>query len=115
MRRPTFSRLNSGSLNLQNNAGMGFGQGGNHTGTSTFVQNGGSVTFFSDAGSTLGGTGSLNLGNGGSTGTYAYHLNGGTLDDPVHFEGRHGSERLLQLQRRHSHRGPEAPPPSCKA
>lgn len=74
--------LNSGSLNLQNNAGMGFGQGGNHTGASTFVQNGGSVTFFSDAGSNVGGTGSLNLGNGGSTGTYAYDLNGGTLTTP---------------------------------
>ncbi len=75
--------LNSGSLNLQNNAGIGFGQGGNHTGTSTFVQNGGSVTFFSDGGSTVGGTGSLNLGNGGSTGTYAYNLNGGTLTTPA--------------------------------
>lgn len=75
--------LNSGSLNLQNNAGIGFGQGGNHTGTSTFVQNGGSVTFFSDAGFNVGGTGSLNLGNGGSTGTYAYNLNGGTLTTPA--------------------------------
>jgi autotransporter-associated beta strand protein len=74
--------LNSGSLNLQNNAGIGFGQGGNHTGTSTFIQNGGSVTFFSDAGFNVGGTGSLNLGNGGSTGTYAYDLNGGTLTTP---------------------------------
>lgn len=74
--------LNSGSVNLQNNAGIGFGQGGNHTGTSTFTQNGGSVTFFSDAGFNVGGTGSLNLGNGGSTGTYAYDLNGGTLTTP---------------------------------
>ncbi len=74
--------INSGSLNLQNNAGIGFGQGGNHTGTSTFIQNGGTVTFFSDGGTTAGGTGSLNLGNGGSTGTYAYNLNGGTLTAP---------------------------------
>jgi autotransporter-associated beta strand protein len=74
--------VNSGSVNLQNNAGIGFGQGGNHTGTSTFTQNGGTVTFFSDGGTTAGGTGSLNLGNGGSTGTYAYNLNGGTLTTP---------------------------------
>jgi autotransporter-associated beta strand protein len=72
----------SGSLNLQNNASMGFGQGGNHTGASTFTQNGGTVTFFSDAGSTVGGTGSVNLGNGGSIGSYAYNLNGGTLTTP---------------------------------
>jgi autotransporter-associated beta strand protein len=75
--------LNSGSVNLQNNASIGFGQGGNHTGTSTFTQNGGSVTFFSDAGVTIGGSGSLNLGNGASTGTYAYNLNGGTLTIPT--------------------------------
>jgi autotransporter-associated beta strand protein len=74
--------LNSGSVNLQNNAAIGFGQGGNHTGTSTFTQNGGAVTFFSDGGTTIGGTGSLNLGNGGSTGNYAYNLNGGTLTIP---------------------------------
>lgn len=71
--------LNSGSVNLQNNAGIGFGQGGNHSGTSTIAQNGGSLTFFSDGGTTAGGTGILNLGNGASTGTYAYNLNGGTL------------------------------------
>lgn len=74
--------VNSGSVNLQNNASIGYGQGGNHTGVSTFTQNGGTVTFFSDAGFTVGGTGSVNLGNGGSTGTYAYNLNGGTLTTP---------------------------------
>ena len=74
--------VNSGSVNLQNNASISFGQGGNHSGTSTFTQNGGTVTFFSDGGSTAGGTGSVNLGNGGSTGTYAYNLNGGTLTAP---------------------------------
>ena len=74
--------LNYGSVNLLNNAGIGFGQGGNHSGTSTFTQNGGSVTLFSDGGITAGGTGSLNLGNGGSTGTYAYNLSGGTLTTP---------------------------------
>ncbi|MEY4243510.1 MAG: hypothetical protein RLZZ245_1095 [Verrucomicrobiota bacterium] len=74
--------LDSGSVNLQNNAGIGFGQGGNHSGTSTIAQNGGSLTFFSDGGTTAGGTGILNLGNGASTGTYAYNLNGGTLTAP---------------------------------
>ncbi|MFO0788435.1 MAG: autotransporter-associated beta strand repeat-containing protein [Pirellulales bacterium] len=73
---------NSGVLTLQNNASIGFGQGGNHSGTSTFNQNGGTVTFYSDAGTTVGGTGSVILGNGGSTGTYVYNLNGGTLTTP---------------------------------
>ena len=74
--------VNSGSVTLQNNASISFGQGGNHSGTSAFTQNGGTVTFYSDSGSTIGGTGSLNLGNGGSTGTYTYDLNGGTLTVP---------------------------------
>ena len=79
--RNTFT-LNNGNVNLQNNASIGYGQGGNHTGTSTFLQNGGSVTFFSDAGFTVGGSGSVNLGNGGSSGTYTYNLSGGTLTAP---------------------------------
>ncbi len=79
----TFTQ-NSGSLSLQNNASIVFGVLG-HTGQSTFNQNGGTVTFFSDGGSTTGGTGALNLGSRGanswevSSGTYAYNLNGGTL------------------------------------
>src|SRR5581483_1059642 len=74
--------VNSGSVTLQNNASMLFGNGGNHSGASTFTQNGGTVAFYSDAGTTIGGTGVLNLGVGSSTGTYAYNLNGGTLTVP---------------------------------
>ena len=36
---------NSGALNLCNSAYISFGNGGNNTGTSTFNQNGGTVTF----------------------------------------------------------------------
>ena len=41
---------NSGSVTLQNNASIAFGNGGNHSGTATFNQNGGTVTFYSDSG-----------------------------------------------------------------
>ena len=77
----------AGSLNVQNNASIVFGVLG-HNGQSTFNQNGGSVTFYSDAGSTAGGTGALTLGSQGanpweiSSGTYAYNLNGGVLTVP---------------------------------
>ncbi len=74
----TFNQ-NSGSLNLQNNANILYGAGGNHSGVSTFNHNGGNVTFYSDAGTTVGGTGIIRLGQVGDTGTYAYNLNGGVL------------------------------------
>ena len=49
----------------------------------TFNQNGGNVTFYSDAGTTPGGTGILWLGKAASLGgTYTYNLNGGTLTVP---------------------------------
>lgn len=74
--------VNSGSVNLLNNSSIVFGSGGNHTGASTFTQNGGTVTLYSDGGTTVGGTGSMNMGSGGSSGTYTYNLNGGTLTVP---------------------------------
>ncbi len=73
---------NSGAINLCNNAHIGFGNGGNNSGTATFVQDGGTVTFYSDNGTTVGGTGYISLGSGGDTGTYVYYLNGGTLTVP---------------------------------
>ncbi len=49
----------------------------------TFNQNGGNVTFFSDAGVTPGGNGILWLGKAAALGgTYTYNLNGGTLTVP---------------------------------
>ena len=74
-------RHNSGALNLRNNASIVFGQNGIAGSGNAFDQNGGTVTFYSDAGITLGGTGSLNLGNAGG-GTNTYNLNGGTLTVP---------------------------------
>lgn len=80
--------LDSGTLNLQNNASLIFGVNGN-AGVATFHQNGGTVTFYADGGATVGGAGSLILGNQSgpnpweiSAGTYNYNLNGGTLVVP---------------------------------
>jgi len=79
--------LTSGVVTLQNNASIIFGLLG-HSGQSTFNQNGGTVTFYSDAGSTVGGTGGIVLGSQGvnpweiSSGTFNYNLNSGTLEMP---------------------------------
>jgi autotransporter-associated beta strand protein len=73
--------LNSGQINLLNNAEIRFGENSNNSGISAFNQNGGTVTFYSDGGTNVGGTGSLNIGNAGA-GTYTYNLNGGTLTVP---------------------------------
>jgi fibronectin-binding autotransporter adhesin len=74
--------INAGSnINLLNNASIAFGAQSNQTGTGTVNQNGGNVTFYSDGGTIVGGTGSTILGTAG-TGTYTYNLNGGTLTTP---------------------------------
>jgi autotransporter-associated beta strand protein len=73
------------TVRLQNNASIVMGAQV-HTGTSTVNQNGGAVTFYSDGGTTVGGTGRLVMGGtagwGSSSGTYTYNLNGGTLTVP---------------------------------
>jgi autotransporter-associated beta strand protein len=77
---------NTGALNLCNGAYIAYGNGGNQSGTATFNQNGGTVTFYSDNGTTVGGSGYLELGRDAgwakTSGTYTYNLNGGTLTVP---------------------------------
>ena len=70
--------MNAGSLNLLNNSQILMGVNGNQTGTTAFNHNGGDVTFYSDNGTTVGGTGNTVVGNAG-TGNHTYNLNGGTL------------------------------------
>ena len=53
--------------------------------TATITQTGGNVTFYSDAGTTVGGTGALIFDTDNPTGNtqnYRYNLNGGTLTVP---------------------------------
>lgn len=71
-------------LNLLNNANLAMGVINGGSGSGVVNQNGGAVTFYSDAGTSAGGTGGLRLGLGtGRTGTYTFNLNGGTLTTPV--------------------------------
>ncbi|HEX5220564.1 MAG TPA: autotransporter-associated beta strand repeat-containing protein [Verrucomicrobiae bacterium] len=78
--------INGGNLNLMNNTSIKMNRqtgipgalGGNEV-----IQNGGTVNFFSDAGTTLGGGGNLDLVySGAAASVNTYHLNGGTLNVP---------------------------------
>jgi autotransporter-associated beta strand protein len=72
----------SAAINLYNNQYLSLGAN-NDAAAGTFNQNGGTVTFYSDAGTTVGGNGILYLGRAGTTsGTFEYYLNGGTLTVP---------------------------------
>jgi autotransporter-associated beta strand protein len=71
--------VNSGQVNINANTDIRFATQGN-TGTNVFNLNGGAVTFFSDNGTTVGGSGVLDLHQGnGSTVNNSFNLNGGTL------------------------------------
>jgi fibronectin-binding autotransporter adhesin len=76
----TVNLSGSAQINSYNSGNIVFGSV-NTTGNGTFNQNGGTVTFYSDDGTTVGGNGQVLLGGGGS-GVYTYNLNGGTLITP---------------------------------
>jgi autotransporter-associated beta strand protein len=70
-------------INVDNNGSIAFGDvNGVATQTGVLNQNGGAITFYSDAGTTVGGSGEVNMGVGG-IGTYTYNLNAGTLTVPT--------------------------------
>lgn len=79
--------VSGGNLNLLNNSAIVFSSGnaGNNGGggTNVITQSGGAVTFYSDGGATVGGSGSLDLTFSGSTAANnTYNLNGGILIVP---------------------------------
>lgn len=75
--------INGGALNLLNNTAIKM-HGGNGNANAVVNHNAGDVTFYSDAGTTVGGTGDLNLQQtSGATNTSTYNLNGGTLTVPA--------------------------------
>ena len=79
----TVNMSGTSAINIWNNNALTLGANNNAT-NGTFNQNGGSVTLYSDAGSTAGGTGFLALGRAAvSSGTFTYNLNGGTLTVPM--------------------------------
>ena len=74
--------ITNGNLLLDNGTSLKLCRGGN-TGGNAVNQVGGNVTFYSDAGVTIGGSGNLDLNYaGGATSTNTYNLNGGTLTVP---------------------------------
>jgi autotransporter-associated beta strand protein len=79
-----YVNVSSGNLNLCYGSSLKFSAGGTTTSTTNvFTQSGGVVAYYSDGGTTLGGTGDLNLAQSGSTNANStYNLNGGTLIVP---------------------------------
>ena len=75
--------INSGNLFLENGTSIKMCRGNNNTGSNVVNQLGGAVTFYSDAGVTVGGGGNLDLNYaGGTSSSNTYNLNGGTLTVP---------------------------------
>jgi len=74
--------INSGVLNLMNNTSIKMNADGTIA-PNVVNQNGGSINFYSDAGTNFGGTGDLDLQRAGAAASVnTYNLNGGTLTVP---------------------------------
>ena len=72
----------NGNLFLENDSSLKMCRAGN-TGTNMINQVGGKITFYGDAGATIGGGGNLDLNYaGGTSSCNIYNLNGGTLTVP---------------------------------
>jgi autotransporter-associated beta strand protein len=77
--------ISGGNLNLLNNSSIKFSPGDTSATSTTNVinQSGGTITFYSNAGATVGGSGDLDLQNAGtSVCSNTYNLNGGLLIVP---------------------------------
>ncbi len=74
--------ISSGNLNLYNSSALKMNADGT-VGANVINQTGGSITFYSNAGTTVGGTGDLDLQRAGAAASNnTYHLSGGTLTVP---------------------------------
>jgi autotransporter-associated beta strand protein len=72
--------VGGGAMTLQRNSSIRFATNAGNSGTNSLTISGGSVTFYSDAGTTVGGTGVIDLMNTAATlATNTLNLNGGTL------------------------------------
>jgi uncharacterized protein (TIGR03382 family) len=68
-----------GTLNIDNNSNIAFSDTNAVSPTGTLTISGGNIAFYSNAGTTAGGTGVVDLMKGTGTGTNTLNLNGGTL------------------------------------
>lgn len=76
--KATLNISGSADVRLARNASLLVGNTST-TASNTINQTGGTVTGYSDVGTTVGGTGVVRLGNGTASGTNTYNLRGGTL------------------------------------
>ena len=93
--------VNGGSLNFWNNSKVRMARNVNNGGN-TFAhvinQTGGDVTFFSDGGTTTGGSGLLDMEYvGAASGTSTYNLNGGVLTVPTIMSSATTGARIFNL------------------
>jgi autotransporter-associated beta strand protein len=89
--------INSGNLNLNTGTQIKMNSQGT-VGTNIINQNGGSVTFYSDNATTVGGAGDLDLQRGGSaSSSNTYNLNGGTLTVPKITASNTSGSRVFNL------------------
>ena len=83
-------------LQMQNHTQMRASVATGNTTTNVVNHNGGSVTFYSDGGTTVGGTGYLDMQFAGS-GSMTYNLNGGTLTVPRISSTANGGARVFNF------------------
>jgi autotransporter-associated beta strand protein len=89
--------ITNGNLFLENGTSIKMCISGN-TGGNVVNQVGGNVTFYSDAGVTIGGGGNLDLNYaGGATSTNTYNLNGGTLTVPQIISSSSSAARIFNF------------------
>ena len=89
--------ITNGTLFLENGTSLKMCRSGN-TGGNVVNQAGGNVTFYSDAGVTIGGGGNLDLNYaGGATSTNTYNLNGGTLTVPQIISSLSSAARIFNF------------------
>jgi autotransporter-associated beta strand protein len=89
--------ITNGTLFLENGTSLKLCRSGN-TGGNAVNQAGGNVTFYSDAGVTVGGAGNLDLNYaGGASSTNTYNLNGGTLTVPQIISSASSAARIFNF------------------
>lgn len=90
--------VTNGNLLLENGSSLKLCRGNNNVGPNVVNQLGGTVSFYSDAGATLGGGGNLDLNYaGGASSRATYNLDGGTLTVPQVIASSTGGTRVFNF------------------
>ncbi len=90
--------VTNGNLLLENGTSIKMCRGNNNVGANVVNQLGGTVTFYSDAGATIGGAGNLDLNYaGGASSSATYNLDGGTLTVPQIIASSSNGSRIFNF------------------